>query len=66
MHTIDEMKEMTLKNSERRHEILESAKSDEKLSFSTAIVEYNTHMSESDENAQQRSYYSSHRSDCRY
>jgi hypothetical protein len=60
MHTIDKMKEMTYKNSERRHEIFKSALSkDEKLSFSTSIVEYNTHMRGSDENAQQRSYYSS-------
>ncbi len=63
MHTIDEMKKKTYKNSERRHEIF---KSDEKLSFSTSIVEYNLHMSESDENVQQRLYYSSHRSNVRY
>ncbi len=66
MHTINEMKEMTFKNSKKRHEILESAKSDEKLSFSIAIVEYNIYMNESDENAQQKSYYSSYRFDCRY
>ncbi len=72
MHTIDEMKEMTYKNSERRHEIFKaalskSAKDEEKLSFSTSIVEYNTHMRESDENAQQRSYYlSSHVTNNRY
>jgi hypothetical protein len=64
MHTIDEMKEMTYKNSKRRHEIFKStfsksAKDDEKLSFSISIIEYNTHMKRSDENAQQRSYYSS-------
>jgi hypothetical protein len=64
MHTIDEMKEVTYKSSERRHEIFKSAfsksaKDEEKLSFSISIVEYNTHMRKSDENAQQRSYYSS-------
>jgi hypothetical protein len=58
MHTINEMKEMTYKNSKRRHEIFKSAK-DEKLSFSISIVEYNIHMKELDENAQQKSYYSS-------
>ncbi len=66
MHTIDEMKEMTYKSFERRHEIFKSAlsksaKDEEKLSFSISIVEYNTHIRESDENAQQRSYYSSSR-----
>jgi hypothetical protein len=67
MHTIDEMKKITLKNSERRHGILESVKIDEKLPFSISIVEYNTHMSGSDGNAQQRSYYtSSHCLDSRY
>ncbi len=66
MHIIEEMRDITWKNLERRHEISKSVKSTEKLSFSTSIVEYNTYMSESDENAQQRSYYSSHRSDSRY
>jgi dolichyl-phosphate-mannose--protein O-mannosyl transferase len=71
MHTIDEMKDVTYKNFERRHEISQSAisksaKDEKKLSFSISIVEYNTHMNESNENAQQKSYYSSHRFDSRY
>ncbi len=64
MHTINEMKEMTYKSSEKRHEIFKSAlsksaKNEAKLSFLISIVEYNTHMKKSDENAQQRLYYSS-------
>jgi hypothetical protein len=69
MHIIDEMMKITYKSSEKRHEIFKSSKNSEnseKLSFSISIVEYNTHMSESDENAQQRSYYSAYRSDSRY
>jgi hypothetical protein len=66
IHIIDEMKKMTYKNAKRRNEILKSVVCDEKISFSTSIVEYNRHMSESNENAQQRAYYSSHRFDCRY
>jgi hypothetical protein len=66
MHIIDEMRDITWKNPEKRHEIFKSVKSSEKLSFSISIVEYNTHMSESNENAQQRSYYSSQRLDSRY
>ncbi len=65
MHTIDEMKEITLERFERCHEIVKSAKNRKQILFSISIVEYNTDMSGSDGNAQQRSYYSSHRSDCR-
>jgi hypothetical protein len=73
MHTIDDLKKMTYKNAERRHEIFNVVNPailiDEtlKISFSISIVEYNTHMRRSDENAQQRAYYSSHdRLDSRY
>ena len=70
MHTIDEMKEMGYKNPTRRHEVLKSAvcliSEALKLPFPKPIVEYNLHMRGSDENAQQRSYYSSHRLDRRY
>jgi glutamyl-tRNA reductase len=73
MHTIDDLKKMMYKNVERRHEIFNVVNSailiDEtmKISFSISIVEYNTHMRRSDENAQQRAYYSSHdRLDNRY
>jgi hypothetical protein len=66
IHIIDEIKKMTYKNAKRRNEIFKSIVCDEKISFSTLIVEYNRHMTESDENAQQRAYYSSHRFDCRY
>jgi hypothetical protein len=66
VHIIDEMKQMIYKNVKRRKDVLRSVVCDEKLSFSISIVEYNRHMSESNENAQQRSYYSSHRSDSRY
>jgi hypothetical protein len=73
MHTIDDLKKMTYKNVEKRHEIFNVVNSailiDEtlKISFSISIVEYNIHMKKSDENAQQRAYYSSHdRLDSRY
>ncbi len=66
IHIIDEMKKMTYKDAKRRNNILKSIVCDEKISFSISIVEYNRHMNESDENAQQRAYYSSHRFDCRY
>ncbi len=66
VHTIDEMKTMIYSDARRRKNVLESVISDEKLSFSASIVEYNRFMSESNENAQQRSYYSSHRLDRRY
>ncbi len=66
MHTINEMKTMIYNDARRRKNVLESVISDEKLSFSISIVEYNRFMSESNENAQQRSYYSSHRLDRRY
>jgi hypothetical protein len=57
---------MTYKDAKRRNDILKSVVCDEKISFSTSIVEYNRHMSESNENVQQQAYYSSHRLDCRY
>jgi hypothetical protein len=66
IHTIDEMKKMIYRDAKCRNEVLKSMICDEKLSFSTSIVEYNQHMSESNENAQQRTYYSSHRFDSRY
>jgi hypothetical protein len=40
MHTIDEMKEITLERSERCHEIFKSAKTENRLPFSIPIVEY--------------------------
>jgi glutamyl-tRNA reductase len=75
MHTIDDLKKMTYKNAERRHGIFNAVNRNSailidetwKISFSISIVEYNTHMRGSDENAQQRAYYSSHnRLDSRY
>jgi hypothetical protein len=66
MHIIDEMKQITYKNSEKRHEILKSSENSKKLSFFTSIVEYNTYIRESDENAQKKLYYSFHRFDKRY
>jgi hypothetical protein len=65
-HIIDEMKTMIYSHENRRKDVLKSMICDEKLSFSTSIVEYNRHMSKSNENAQQRSYYSLHRFDRRY
>ncbi len=66
IHTIDEMKKMTYKDAKRRNEIFKSVVCDEKISFPASIVEYNRHISESDENAQQRAYYLSRRLDCHY
>ncbi len=66
IHIIDEMKKMIYKDAKCRNEVLKSVICDEKLSFSISIVEYNQHMSESNENVQQRAYYSSHRFDSRY
>jgi hypothetical protein len=75
MHTINDLKKMTYKNVEKRHEIFNVVNRNSailidetwKISFSISIVEYNTHMKESDENAQQRIYYSSqNRLDSRY
>jgi hypothetical protein len=57
---------MIYNHENRRKDVLKSMICDEKLLFSTSIVEYNRHKSESNENAQQRSYYSSHRFDRRY
>ncbi len=54
------------RNAKCRNEVLKSMICDEKLSFSISIVEYNQHMSESNENAQQRAYYSFHRFNNRY
>ncbi len=54
IHIIDEMKKMTYKNAKRRNDISKSVLCDEKISFSISIVEYNRHMNESNENAQQR------------
>ncbi len=53
-HTIDEMKTMIYFDALRRNEILKSVICDEKLSFSISIVEHNSYISESNENAQQR------------
>jgi hypothetical protein len=66
IHIIDEMKTMIYSDAKRRKDVFKSIICDEKISFSASIVEYNRHMSESNENAQQRAYYSSHRSDSRY
>ncbi len=66
IHTVDEMKTIVWKNAKRRNEVLKSIICDEKLSFSISIVEYNRYMSELNENAQQRAYYTSYRRDCRY
>ena len=70
IHTIDEMKTTMYKNFERQHDISKSTicliDDSVKLPFSIPIVEYNTHMKRSDGNAQQKSYYSSHRFDNRY
>jgi hypothetical protein len=72
IHTIEKMKIDSYKNARRRHEIsadftvIVEEDEEEKLSFSLFVVEYNQHMSESDENAQQRSYYSSAQPDRRY
>lgn len=72
VHTVDEMKVSVLKDAKRRRGISTAAiphvDEDEvsKLLFPAPIVEYNIHMGESDENAQQRAYYSPHRSDRRY
>ncbi len=65
-HTVDEMKTMIYNHENRRKNVFKSMICDEKFSFSTSIVEYNRHMSESNENAQQRLYYSFHRFDRRY
>jgi hypothetical protein len=59
IHIVDEMKKMIYRDAKCRNEVFKSVICDEKLSFSTSIVEYNQHMSESNENAQQRAYYSS-------
>ncbi len=66
VYTINKIKTMIYFNVKRRNEIFKSMICDEKLSFSTSIVEYNRHMNESNENAQQRTYYSSHRFDNYY
>jgi hypothetical protein len=65
-HIIDEMKTIVYRDANCRKEVLKSVICDEKLSFSISIVEYNRHMSESNENAQQRAYYSFKRSSRRY
>jgi hypothetical protein len=59
MHTIYDLKKMTYKNAEKRHEIFNVVNRNSailidetwKISFSISIVEYNIHMRESDENA---------------
>jgi hypothetical protein len=66
VHTVDEMKKMIFKDAKRRNEVPKSVIWDEKLPFPAPIVEYNQHMGESNGNAQQRAYYSSHRPDSRY
>jgi sucrose-6-phosphate hydrolase SacC (GH32 family) len=61
IHLIDDMNIMIFKDIRRRHEIFSNSEvfidDQVKLLFLESIVEYNQHMSESDENAQQRSYY---------
>ena len=70
VHTPDEMKVSIWKNAKRRHGISKTAISHvdgvPKLPFPAPIVEYNSHLGGSDGNAQQRAYYSPHRSDRRY
>jgi hypothetical protein len=66
VHIIDEMKTMIYNDAKRRKDVFKSIICDEKISFSALIIEYNRHMSESNENAQQRTYYSFHRFDNRY
>ncbi len=66
IYTVEKMKKMIYKNAKCRNEMLKSMIYDEKLSFSISIVEYNQHINESNENAQQRAYYLSHRFDSRY
>jgi hypothetical protein len=51
VHSIDEMKKMICFDAKRQNEVSKSVISEEKLSFSISIVEYNRFMSESDENA---------------
>ena len=69
-HTIDGMKIMEHKDAKRRHGIPKLSQiihdHEALLPFPIPIVEYNHHMGGSDGNAQQRSYYSSHRPDSRY
>ena len=70
-HIFAEMKTIIYKDEKCRHVIPKtSVVFDEnetpKLSFPMPIVEYNTYMGGSDGNAQQRSYYSSHRANSRY
>ncbi len=65
-HSIDEMKIVVYKNVRCRNEVLKSVIRDGKLTFPAPIVEYNQHMRGSNENAQQRAYYSSQRLDSRY
>ncbi len=60
------MRMIVYKETNRRKKMSKSIICDEKLSFLISIVEYNRHMSESNENAQQRAYYSSHRLNNRY
>jgi hypothetical protein len=59
MHIINDLKKMTYKNAERRHEIFNNVVNfailiDQtfKISFSISIVEYNIHIRKSNENAQ--------------
>jgi hypothetical protein len=66
IYIIDEMKIMIYKDAKCRNEMFKSVICDEKLSCSISIVEYNQHMNKSNENAQQRAYYSSYRFDNRY
>ncbi len=61
VYIMNQMKTIVYKKTNRRKKVSKSIICDEKLSFSISIVEYNRHMSESNENVQQRAYYSSHR-----
>ena len=67
MHTVNEMKAVVYKSHQQRHEISKSiiCLIDETLQllFPKAIDDYNLHMKESNNNAQQRFYYSAHRVD---
>jgi hypothetical protein len=70
IHIIDEMKKIIYNDLKRRHEDLKFViyiiNEKSKFSFLISIVEYNHYMRNSNENAQQRFYYSCQRSNNRY
>ena len=66
MYTIDKLNTIVFNYAKRRKEVSKLIISNEKIPFSAPIVKYNRYMRESDKNAQQRAYYSSHRLESRY